>query len=372
MAYSETVYWLTLINESGLKLNLVKSVIQRWSVLEKRAVADLFDLSPLEWSTTFGLTDNEAERVAAAMNEDRLAQQAKMLAQWQAQGLEPVIRTNPRYPQRLAQTLPPASQPLLLWGQGNLTLFNEPAVTVLGEQSPDEAGAEFVDELMQVLVSEEIGLVSGYGRGLDRVTFERMLATEGGHAVALIPMGLSAFAQTTTKLEAALQAGKIALASPFAPDAAFQEKFAEARHLLIDYLALVLLVLDTSEDAQTRAMAALERGLPVLVRPADTAANRSLIDRGALLLTDTGEVVEMAQQAMIDDTMREQAAEEVIPMAPPMAAPLVPPDSDDDYALRPEEIEPIASDEALEILSMGGEVPDILRKRLKKEKKPPE
>lgn len=366
--YPEVVYWLTLINQSSLKLNLVKSIIQRWCVIENRPIADLFDLSPLEWATIFGLTEDEAEQMATVG--DKLARQAKALPQWQAQGIEPLIRTDPRFPQRLTHTLPPAKQPLLLWGQGGLHLLNEPTVAILGNQLPDESTAKSVDELMQALVAEEIGLVSGYGRGLDRATFETMLATQGGRAVAILPMGLSAFAKTTSKLEQAVKAGQVALASPFTPNTAFQEKFAEARNLLIDHLALTLLVLDTNDDAQARASAALTRGLPVFVGLTDTAANRSLIDQGALLLTDTGEVLEMVQQAMIDDTLLEQAEDEPLSdlpsPSPPTSAPVIPPDSDDDYALRTEDVEPLDSDEALDILSMGGEVPEILRRRLKK------
>jgi predicted Rossmann fold nucleotide-binding protein DprA/Smf involved in DNA uptake len=366
--YPEVVYWLTLINQSGLKLNLVKSIIQRWCVVEKHSVTDLFDLSPLEWATTFGLADDEAGRAATVG--DKLAQQAKSLSQWQAQGFEPLIRTDPRYPQRLTHTLSPAKQPLLLWGQGALHLLNEPTVAILGNQPPDESTAKSVDELMPALVAEEIGLASGYGRGLDRTTFEAMLATEGGRAVVILPMGLNAFAKTTSKLEQAVKAGQVVLASPFTPNTAFQEKFAEARNLLIDHLALTLLVLDTNDEAQTRASAALNRGLPVFVGLTDTAANRSLIDQGALLFTDTGEVVEMVQQAMIDDTLLEQAEDEPLSdfpsPPPPISAPVIPPDSDDDYALRADDVEPLDSDEALDILSMSGEVPEILRRRLKK------
>jgi predicted Rossmann fold nucleotide-binding protein DprA/Smf involved in DNA uptake len=366
--YPEVVYWLTLINQSGLKLNLVKSIIQRWCVIENRPIADLFDLSPLEWAATFGLAEDEAERTATVG--DKLAQQAKVLTQWQTLGFEPLIRTDPRYPQRLIHTLPLAKQPLLLWGQGALDLLNEPTVAILGNQPPDGSTAKSVDELMQALVAEEIGLVSGYGRGLDRTTFEAMLATEGGRAVVILPMGLNAFAKTTSKLEQVVETGQVVLTSPFTPNTAFQEKFAEARNLLIDHLALTLLVLDANDDAQARASAALRRGLPVFVGLTDTAANRSLIDQGALLLTDTGEVLEMVQQAMIDDTLLEQAEDEPLSdlpsPSPPISAPVIPPDSNDDYALRTEDVEPLDSDEALDILSMGGEVPEILRRRLKK------
>ena len=363
--HPEVVYWLTLINESGLKLNLVKTIIQRWSVIEQRTVADLFDLSPLEWSTTFGLSDGEGERAASLSN--KLEGQAKALAQWQAQGIDVLLRTDPRYPRRLAHLLPPAQQPLLLWGQGNLSLLNEPMVAVLGNES-NESTTAFIDELMQVLVEEEIGLVSGYGRGLDRSTFETMLTTEGGRAVAIIPMGLSAFARTTSKLTQAVNAGQIVLVSPFTPATTFNEKFADARNLLIDYLALTLLVLDTDDDALARAEVALERDLPVLVHPSDNDATRKLIDQGAFLLTDPGEVIEMAQQAMIDDTLLEEAPEPepvLLPSAP-VSPPVLPDNSTDDYTLHTEELEPIDTDEAMEILSMGGEVPEVLRRRLEK------
>jgi len=361
--YPEVVYWLTLINKSGLKLNLVKTIIQRWSVIEQRTVADLFDLSPLEWSTTFGLSDGEGEQAASLNN--KLEGQAKALAQWQAQGIDVLLRTDPRYPRRLAQLLPPAQQPLLLWGQGNLSLLNEPTVAVLGNES-NESTTAFIDELMQVLVEEEIGLVSGYGRGLDRSTFETMLTTAGGRAIAIIPMGLSTFAKTTSKLEQAVNAGQMALVSPFAPATPFNEKFADARNLLIDYLALTLLVLDTDDDALARAQEALERDLPVLVHPSDSEATRKLIDRGAFLLTDPGEVIEMAQQAMIDDTLLEETPEpNPIPLAS-VTPPVLPDYSNDDYALHSEEMDPINSDEAMNILSMGGEVPEILRQRLEK------
>lgn len=371
--YPELIYWLALLNESRLKLNLVKPIIQQWCFGEKRSLADLFQLSPWEWSTRFGLSDDDANRAVAAA--DRLDKQAALVAQWQSQKIEPLIRTDPRYPKRLIATLPGAKQPLILWARGNLNQLNEPGVAVLGGQAPDEATTELIQEVMQTLAAEEINLVSGYGRGLDRATFETMLTIPDGHAVTVLPMGLSAFAKSTAKLEPAITQGRVTLISPFAPDTPFQEKLAEARNLLIDHLALTLLIPQPDDDAQARGTAALERGLPVFVSLNDTAGNRALIDGGAYLLTDAGEVVEMVQQAIIDTVFIEEAP--LPPMGQPAAAapaPLVtpapaaaPPGSDADFSLPVEEVEPIDSEEALEILSLGGNVPEILRQRLQKE-----
>jgi predicted Rossmann fold nucleotide-binding protein DprA/Smf involved in DNA uptake len=363
--YSEVVYWLALINESGLKLNLIKPLIQQWCLVDKRKLAGLFELSPLDLSTTFGLSDAQAEQVIHSS--EYLDKQATSLTQWQADGLEPLIRTDPRFPKRLTFNLPPAKQPLVLWTRGPVNLLNQPGVTMLGRKNPDEATARFVSDLMSSLEAADIGLVSGYGRGLDRVTFEAMLATERGYAVAILPMGLSAFGAATAKLDGLVEADRVALVSPFAPATPFDEKLATARNLIIDYLTTALLIPESDEDALARATAAMERGLPVFVK-ADTVANRALLDQGALLLTDPGEVVEWVQQAMVDAAMQESQdpAEPEALIAAPLAAtaPSDPPLSDDDYSLRYDEAVPLDNDEAMEVLSLGGEIPEILRKRL--------
>ncbi|MDX1523325.1 MAG: hypothetical protein R3264_17000, partial [Anaerolineae bacterium] len=122
--YSEAHYWLALINESNLKLNIIKPIIQRWCLVDNRPLAEIFSLSPLEWATMFGLEDAEVEQVLAA--QQKLERQAGLVKQWQAEGIEPLIRTDPRYPKRLIHALAPAQQPLVLWARGTLSLLDEP------------------------------------------------------------------------------------------------------------------------------------------------------------------------------------------------------------------------------------------------------
>ena len=82
--YPELIYWLALINESGLKLSQIKPIIQRWSVVEKRSLAELFELSSLDWSTTFGLEPQKAEQTLMAGQ--KLDRQVALLERWRAQG----------------------------------------------------------------------------------------------------------------------------------------------------------------------------------------------------------------------------------------------------------------------------------------------
>lgn len=368
--HPEVVYWLALIQESGLKLNIVKPIILRWCLQENRPLAELFALSPLELGATFGLSEADTGQILAVP--PKLPEHAAQLAQWQQQGLQLITRTDPRYPRRLIHALSPVKQPLLLWAQGRVELLNQPVVTMLGQAGQEKSAGSFITELVNTLEEENIGLVSGYARGLDRDSFELMLSTATGFTVAMLPMGLSAFAQTTSALNAPVQAGRTVLVSPFAPDTPFQERLAEARTLLIDHLALALLIPDADEEAQNRATQALDRGLPVFVKE-NTPGNHQLLDQGALLLTDAGEVIDWVQQALVDDAMLD-AADDSEPEPPPVAATLAEtapgalPVSDEDFKLRVEDVPLLDSDEAIEVLSMGGELPEVLRDRLKKRK----
>jgi predicted Rossmann fold nucleotide-binding protein DprA/Smf involved in DNA uptake len=363
--FPETVYWLALAQSSGLKLNVIKPIVLRWCVADRRPLSELFTLSELELSTTFGLANGDAERLLQAA--DQLDAQAKLLAQWKKEGIETIIRTEGRYPQRLVYHLPPVAQPLILWAQGNLNLLNQPGVTMLGQPGSTESAVEFVDELISTLEAEQIGLVSGYSRGLDRTTFDMMLASERGFTVAMLPMGLSAFAKTTNKLMPAVYSNRTALVSPFAPNTPYQDKLADARNLLIDHLALALLILECDEESQARAVAAIDRDLPVLVRE-NTPLNRDLLGSGAVLLTDPEEVLDLVQQVLVDDAIQkanEAPPPEEIAAAPLTAtAPTAADVSDDDYSLRTETVPPIDSEEALTLLGLGGEVPEVLRRKL--------
>lgn len=363
--HPEIVYWLALINASKLKLNVVKPIIQRWCIIDSRPLRELFELSSLELSTTFGLSDIEAEQIQRTV--DTLDVQVEHLKQWQNHNIEPVILTDPRYPKRLTRTLPPAQQPLIFWTQGATHLLNQPGVTMLGQKDPDQTTAAFIETLMVALEAAEIGLISGYGRGLDRVTFDMMMATDDGYTVAILPIGLKMMAKTTSKLEATIRTGRTLLVSPFSPETPYQERLAEARNLLIDHLTLALLIPESDETSQTRAMAALDRGLPVFVK-ADTAGNRDLLDRGALLLTDPGEVIDWVQQAVLDAAMQDDEDDIEDLTAAPLTttAPTESSHADDDYALKGDDVPPLDSEEALEILSLGGEIPEILRQRLQK------
>ncbi len=361
--FNEAAYWLALVNQSGLGLPKLKPMVQKWVLMEGKSIVELFNLSLIELSVRFELQEAEAQRVLKSAETHQTHLQ--MIEQWAADDIHLLTLNHPHYPIRLIYNLPPQQQPLLLWAKGNIEKLLSPTLTILGQEDPDQEIKNFVTEFTPFLVNENIGVVSGYGKGLDRHAFETTLDTESGYALAVLPMGLSAFSKLTTRLDPAVTSGQAILVSPFVPDMAYKETLADARNLLVDSLALALIAPQVDAALLPRTLAALDRGMPVLVSLIDSPENRTLIANGAFLLTDIGEVIEMVQQAIIDDAMQAQLAHATPAVTPPPVdyhSTLL--NDTDDYAIRPDEVDPIDPDEALDILSSMGPVPDSLRSRL--------
>lgn len=330
-------------------------MIQRWCLDETRPLSEIFTLSRSDWAVPFNLSDPEVKLMAAVP--DKLDRQAEILAAWQDAGIEPLTYLDPRYPQRLKHGAPQAQQPLILWVQGAVELLNGPSVALLSRQTDVTPTDE---ERLQLLATEHISLLSGYGRGFERLTFEAMLDNPSGQAIALLPMGILAFHQTTPKLSRAKGSQRVLLVSPFPPEMPFQSKFAEARYRLVDYLATVLLALQVDDSLMPRLTQAIQADLSLfMTADEDSPQHATLFEQGALPLTDSAELIEMVQQNLIDVTMS-QVHEPVSDSAPAGSSML----ADDGYRLTEEAIEPLRSDEALEILSNNGNIPPILRQRL--------
>jgi len=358
----ESAYWLAFLQAEGLPLKTLKPVAQQWVLMEGKSIIDLFNLSAVELGTHFDIALSAAEQILRAA--ESFSQQLQRVEAWQKAGIHVVPISHPQYPVRLGYTLPPIQQPLVLWAKGNLNLLTQPTVTILGNTDPTPGAQEFVASLTPVLVDENIGLVSGYDKGLDRLAFDTMLQAENGFGLAVLPMGVAAFCRTTHRLDDALSTGKAVLLSPFEPDAPFSQAAADARNILVDSLAMVLLLPEDAPTAIPRAQAALSRGMPVLVDKTDTPENREMIAAGAFLLTDYNEVIDMVQQAIIDGAMQSDLAQKPAASAPtPKLAPAMLNDTDD-YSLGSEVSEPLPATDALDILDAGGTVPNSLRARL--------
>jgi DNA protecting protein DprA len=360
--FPESVFWLALAYASGLKLARIKTIVTAWCLEGEQPLSALFKLPPGKVAARLGLSAEEAGQVAAAA--ERISEYAAWLARLEGDNVELITRTDSYYPPALTRSLPLAMQPLLLFCRGDVGMLSRPSAAVIGAR---DAGAEtigFVRELATLLAEEGLTVVSGLGRGVGRAAFEGALSAEGGQAVAVLPMGISAFlrpqgnaAQETTY---AVEGDGALLVSPFHPDARFTEALAVARNSLIVRLSEATFVVASGETGVAREAAdeALRLGKAVYVWDVDptvepaAGGNRVLIKAGATPITSVPDILD-AVEAVVETLLDLPEEGET----PPIESPIL--------ALREEPEAPFDPQSALDLLSRAGQVPEALARRLR-------
>jgi predicted Rossmann fold nucleotide-binding protein DprA/Smf involved in DNA uptake/DNA-binding MarR family transcriptional regulator len=223
-----------------------------------------------------------ADRVA------RLLQRAGPLAfeleRLSDRGVWLLTRTDEDYPGRLRRRLG-LSAPPVLFGVGSPTLMSQNAVAVIGSREPSEEALEIARTIGRRLAEERAVVVSGGARGVDRAAMEGAISA-GGAAVGFLSGGLVRETRDSEVRERVAD-GRLALVSPFAPDARFQVWQAMSRNRLIYCAADAAVVASASEGSGGTWAGAVEalrhRWVPVWVwdGPQAPSGNASLLCAGA-------------------------------------------------------------------------------------------
>ncbi len=364
--FPEAAFWLALAYASDLKLARVKNIVAAWCLEGGWPLAALFDSSPERIAARLGLSAEDVEGVVAAAK--RVPEQATWLAQLESDGVQLLSRSDWRYPPALVRWLPLNVQPLLLFGRGDVGLLGQPSVAVMGARGASRETMGLVRELAALIAEEGLVLVSGLGKGVGQAAFGAALSAEGGRAVAVLPMGINAFAglpDAPGEGAAAVERGQALLLSPFHPEAKFSEAQAIARNRLIAALAEALFVLAAGEQGLTRETAdeALRMGKAVYVWDVDpnfepaAAGNQALIRAGALPIAGLPDILD-ALEAVVATALELMEAMEKPPTPPPPLVNQV-----------QEAEEPYDPQAVLDLLSGAGRVPEALARRLRGDEK---
>lgn len=357
----EEAYWLALAYTSQLKLFRTKEVVAAWCLERGRPLAALFDLPPQEMASQLSLSPQEGEHIHAVARQ--VPEQAAWLTQLARSGIQLITRADTRYPRKLPRCLPQAMQPLLLFCQGNVRVWEQPSATIIGARG---LGPEMIDlgqHLATLLAEEGLAVISGLGKGLGKAVFDSALLAEGGQALTVLPMGIEAFASIsdpTQDMADAIDQGRALLLSPFHPQARFSEAQAIARNKLLVGLAEAAFVIAVGETGVARDTAneALRLGKAVYVWDLDlakepaAAGNQALIQAGGLPIASLSEVMD-AIEAVVERALDLRELTETPAVAPPSVTQLQEPEA------------PYDPQAALDLLSKAGKVPEALAKRLR-------
>lgn len=93
---------------------------------------------------------------------------------------------DPRYPKRLFET---ADAPVFLFIRGNLDVFNEPSLALVGTRQMSQYGKRVTQAFVEPIANAGIVTVSGLAFGVDTLVAEETLKA-GGKTIAVVAHGL--------------------------------------------------------------------------------------------------------------------------------------------------------------------------------------
>ncbi len=185
-----------------------------------------------------------AERLGTLLA--RMAHVDQRLQDWQNHRIDLLARGDSRYPRAFRQLLK-ASCPPLLWGAGNLQLLERTGVAIVGSRDAEYEVLRRATDLGAAVAEAGFVTISGGARGIDERAVEGALMA-GGEAVVILPDSLAVQAKKA-QFKRFLDDDKLALISPYSPDAGYQTGTAMGRNRLIYCLAEAAFVVRSSRHA---------------------------------------------------------------------------------------------------------------------------
>jgi len=201
----------------------------------------------------------------------------------ESKGIHVITRSEEKYPQKLKNKLKKYAPPVIYYC-GNLDLFNETKVAIVGSRDLDEKSKLFTEKLARECVTDNLTVVSGGARGVDSIAEKTALA-EGGYVLSVVPDSLIRRIKEKDVRNEVLQ-DKLLLISSVNPTARFSVSSAMDRnkyiYALSDY-AVVVASKANSGGTWAGAQENLKKNLaPLFVRTGDKMAtgNKKLIEQG--------------------------------------------------------------------------------------------
>ncbi|KAA9301891.1 DNA-protecting protein DprA [Aerococcus sanguinicola] len=213
---------------------------------------------------------------------------------YQKEGVVPLVVGDPAYPKALLETHKPA---LVLFCQGDITLFKRLSLSVVGSRKMTTYGQEALKKLLPPLV-EKLVIVSGLANGIDCLSHQIAIERQG-KTIAVIGTGLG---QVYPDQNASLQ-GQIArdhlLVSPLPYHAGAKRWHFPYRNEIIAGLSAACLVVEAGQKSGSLITAnyALQANRDVFAVPGPitqplSRGTNELIQAGAKLILTSQDILE--------------------------------------------------------------------------------
>jgi DNA processing protein len=294
---------LTLREWNGLARRIHEAGLKRPGALSGMSAQDL--------SRQLGIADTEAERIAALL--DRGGSIALELEQLASGGIWCVTRVDNSYPSRIKNSLKHQAPPVL-FGSGDASILDRPAVGVVGSRNIDDEGANFARRLGEICSRSSVSVVSGGARGTDRIAMQGALEA-GGCAVGVLADSLT---KTIRQIDVRnfVANRQLVLLTPYRPDNGFSIGGAMGRNKIIygasDYAVVVSSDLEKGGTWAGAIEVLTASWCPLFVRAGQAVGrgNQELIGKGGHSLSDAdltslNDVIEWMKERAISQPQQE-------------------------------------------------------------------
>jgi len=209
---------------------------------------------------------------------------ALALEKWTAAGIWIVNRGDDGYPKRLKDNLKDSSPPIL-FGVGDISLFNKKYIGVVGSRDISVHEIEYTKELGKRICEQNYGLVSGGAKGVD-ITAMMSVLQNGGNSIGFLAEKLLS-SSTSSLFRKYIMSGNLLLATPFNPEAGFNVGNAMSRNKLIYIQSSVTIIVKSNIKGGTWEGAnenLKKKWAPLWIKKPDdnieTSGNKKLVSLG--------------------------------------------------------------------------------------------
>ncbi len=190
------------------------------------------------------------------------------------------------YPERL-KTI--SDKPIVIYYKGDVSLLNHSVIcSIVGTRRNDEIGKKHTKEIVNILVKNNVVIVSGLARGIDIIAHRRTLEI-GGQTIAVLAGGLNNVYPTEHKKEFEEISKKGCVISEFPPNTPYLKRNFFVRNRIISGLSDVVIITQAPErsGALITGEYALKQKKTLMVIPGNI---ENLLYRGCNIMIKKGAI----------------------------------------------------------------------------------
>lgn len=224
------------------------------------------------------------------------------------QGYNIVPVVSAEYPQLLKANMK-RNAPLALFTKGNLHLFQEDSIAIVGSRNADSTSLRFADNVAKKAASEGKVVVSGGAKGVDNKALASAIEN-AGKTIVVIPQGITTYGKGMREMYQHMLEGRVLVVSQFHPNAPWSVPNAMMRNSIIYSLAHETYVAESDSHGGTwsGATEALRCRRKVYVRwpeAGEQNANILLAQKGAIPVDMLGNVKAVDREDLLTPEEKE-------------------------------------------------------------------